>query len=109
MNYVRKHYLKLKEAFGEELALARVFGSKPGTYGTRSSEFVVSSAWSSEEELVSIYLEDMGYAYTDKLHGAEANKPLIEVLKSVDLVAQVRSTTEYDIVILTTTTSSWEA
>jgi cobaltochelatase CobN len=97
MNYVRKHYLKLRDSFGEELALARVFGPKPGTYGTRLPEFVESSAWSSEEELASIYLEDMGYAYTDKLHGAEAKKPLVEVLKSVDLVAQVRSTTEYDI------------
>ncbi|MCC6056814.1 MAG: cobaltochelatase subunit CobN, partial [Desulfurococcaceae archaeon] len=97
MNYVRKHYLKLKDSFGEELALARVFGPKPGTYGTRLPEFVESSAWSSEEELASIYLEDMGYAYTDKLHGAEAKKPLVEVLKSVDLVAQIRSTTEYDI------------
>jgi cobaltochelatase CobN len=97
MNYVRKHYLKLKDSFGEELALARVFGPKPGTYGTRLPEFVESSVWSSEEELASIYLEDMGYAYTDKLHGAEAKKPLVEVLKSVDLVAQVRSTTEYDI------------
>jgi cobaltochelatase CobN len=97
VNYVRKHYLELREAFGEELALARVFGPKPGTYGTRLPEFIESSSWSSEEELANAYLEDMGYAYTDKLHAAEAKGVLVEALRTVDLVAQVRSTTEYDI------------
>jgi cobaltochelatase CobN len=97
VNYVRKHYLELREAFGEEVALARVFGPKPGTYGTRLPEFIESSNWSSEEELANAYLEDMGYAYTDKLHAAEAKGMLVEALKTVDLVAQVRSTTEYDI------------
>jgi cobaltochelatase CobN len=56
MNYVRKHYLRLKESFDEELALTRIFGPKPGIYGTRLPEFIESSTWSSEEELVNIYL-----------------------------------------------------
>jgi len=97
MNYVRKHYLELRDAFGEEMALARIFGPKPGTYGTRLPEFVESSSWSSEEELVDVYLQDMGYAYTDKLHAAEARHLLPEVLKTVELIAQVRSTAEYDV------------
>jgi len=97
MNYVRKHYLELRDAFGEEVALARIFGPKPGTYGTRLPELVESSSWSSEEELVDVYLQDMGYAYTDKLHAAEARHFLPEVLKTVELIAQVRSTTEYDV------------
>ncbi|PLC64134.1 magnesium chelatase subunit H [Vulcanisaeta sp. EB80] len=96
-NFVRKHYLELKRLYGEELALARIFGPKPGTYGTRLPEFIESSNWSTEEELVNIYLEDMGYAYTDKAHAVEAKRPLTDMLKSVDLVAQVRSTAEYDI------------
>ena len=97
MNYVRKHYLEFKERYGEELSLARIFGPKPGTYGTRLPEFIESSNWSVEEELANIYLEDMGYAYTDKIHAVEAKKTLTDMLKKVDLVAQVRSTTEYDI------------
>jgi cobaltochelatase CobN len=96
-NYVRKHYLALREKFGEEIAAARVFGPKPGTYGTRLPELVESSSWSAEEELARAYLEDMGYAYTDSLHATEAVGALAETLKTVDLVAQVRSTTEYDI------------
>ena len=97
MNYVRKHYLALRERFGEEIAAARIFGPKPGTYGTRLPELVESSNWSAEEELAKAYLEDMGYAYTDRLHATEAVSALVETLKTVDLVAQVRSTTEYDI------------
>jgi cobaltochelatase CobN len=97
MNYVRKHYLALRERFGEEIAAARIFGPKPGTYGTRLPELVESSNWSAEEELAKAYLEDMGYAYTDSLHATEAVGALVEALKTVDLVAQVRSTTEYDV------------
>ena len=97
MNYVRKHYLMLREAFGDEVAAARIFGPKPGTYGTRLPEFIESSAWSSEEELAGAYLEDVGCAYTDRTHAAEARGALVEMLRTVDLVAQIRSTTEYDI------------
>ena len=97
MNYVRKHYLAYREKVGDEVAQARIFGPKPGTYGTRLPEFVESSSWSAEEELVRVYLEDMGYAYTDRLHAAEAGHFLPELLKTVELAAQVRSTTEYDV------------
>ena len=97
MNYVRRHYLAHREKVSDEVAVARIFGPKPGTYGTRLPEFVESSNWSSEEELVRVYLEDMGYAYTDKLHAAEAGHFLPELLKTVELAAQVRSTTEYDV------------
>ena len=97
MNYVREHYLVLRETFGDEVAAARVFGPKPGTYGTRLPEFIESSSWSSEEGLAGAYLEDMGYAYTDRAHAAEARGALVEMLRTVDLVAQIRSTTEYDI------------
>lgn len=97
MNFIRKHYLELKNRYGEELSLARIFGPKPGTYGTRLPEVIESSNWSVEEELTNIYLEDIGYAYTDRIHAVEAKKTLTDMLKKVDLVAQVRSTTEYDI------------
>jgi len=97
MNYVRKHYLAHKERVGGEVALARIFGPRPGTYGTRLPELVESSSWSSEEELVRVYLEDIGYAYTSKLHAAEAGHLLPELLGTIDLVAQVRSATEYDV------------
>ena len=97
MNYVRKHYLAHREKVGEEIALARIFGPRPGTYGTRLPELVESSSWSAEEELAKVYLEDMGYAYTDRLHAAEAGRLLPELLKTVELVAQVRSTAEYDV------------
>ena len=97
MNFVRKHYLELRKIYGDEIALARIFGPKPSTYGTRLPEFIETSSWSTEEELVNIYLEDMGYVYTDKIHAVEAKRFLIDMLKNVDLVAQVRSTTEYDI------------
>jgi cobaltochelatase CobN len=97
MNFVRKHYLELRKVYGDELAFARIFGPKPGTYGTRLTEAIESSSWSKEEELVDMYLEDMGYAYIDRVHAVEARNLLVDVLKSVDLVAQIRSTTEYDI------------
>jgi cobaltochelatase CobN len=96
VNYVRKHYLEMKGKLGGE-PLVRIFGPKPGTYGTRIPEFVEASSWSREDELAEVYLQDMSYGYGAKVHGVEARDLFAEMLRRVDFVAQVRSTTEYDI------------
>jgi len=96
-NYIRKHYLRYKDKIEDRIALARIFGPKPGVYGTRLPEFIETSEWSSEKDLVDIYLQDIGYVYTDDLHGFEARDFLLEMLKNVDLVGQIRSSSEYDI------------
>ncbi|MGC9019978.1 MAG: magnesium chelatase subunit H [Candidatus Methanodesulfokora sp.] len=96
MNYVKKHYAEMKNKLGD-MSLIRIFGPKPGTYGTRIPEFVEASGWSKENELTEVYLQDMAYGYGAKIHGMQAREFLMEVLRTVDSIAQVKSTNEYDI------------
>ncbi len=98
MNYVRKHFLehisKLKD---EELALCRVFGSPPGSYGAGVSYAVEASAWRSNEDLAKTWVQWSGYAYTRKHFGKEAFESLILNLRNVDIVTRNHVSDEHDI------------
>ena len=98
MNYVRKHFLehvsKLKD---EELALCRVFGSPPGSYGAGVSYAVEASAWRSNEDLAKTWVQWSGYAYARKHFGKEAFESLILNLKNVDIVTRNHISDEHDI------------
>jgi len=93
MNYVRKHVLT-------GTPLYRVFGPRPGTYATRVTDAVETSNWRSREDLVSLYIEDMGYAYVEGVEGIEAHEVFKKLLASVDMITQVKYTVEYDIIDL---------
>ena len=99
MNYVRKHTLKLK-AMKHLDPYARIFGPKPGAYNTRLTEAVETGRWRSGEELAKMYLEDMGYIYTERLHGVKDEEHVRNLLATVEMAAQVRYSTEYDVVDL---------
>ncbi len=98
MNYVRKHFLehvsKLKD---EELALCRVFGSPPSSYGAGVSYAVEASAWQNDEDLAKTWVQWSGYAYTRKHFGKEAFESLILNLKNVDIVTRNHVSDEHDI------------
>ncbi len=98
MNYVRKHYLEhLSKIKDEELALCRIFGSPPGSYGAGVNYAVESSAWKSDEDLAKVWVQWSGYAYTRKHFGKEAFESLILNLKTVDIVARNHVSDEHDI------------
>ena len=98
MNYVKKHVREAREkGVNWDLATARVFGPKNGAYNTRLTEMIESSNWRSEEDLAKTYMEDMMYAYTEKSHSIEAGQTFKALIKTVDLVTQVRYANEYEI------------
>ncbi len=97
MNYVRKHYLEqLSKLKDDELALCRVFGSPPGSYGAGVSYAVESSAWRSDEDLAKTWVRWSGYAYTRKNFGKEAFESLILNLKNVEVVTKNHVSDEHD-------------
>ncbi len=98
-NYVRKHVIEMKARKHLD-PYARIFGPKPGAYNTRLTELIETGAWVSQEELARTYLEDMGYIYTEKLHGVKDTEHVELLLSSAELAAQVRYSTEYDVVDL---------
>ncbi len=93
MNYVKKHVLEVGSTY-------RIFGPKCGAYNTRLPEAVESSAWESSDQLASMYIEDMSYAYTETEHGVDARETFERLLSKVDMVTQIRYAHEYDIIDL---------
>lgn len=99
-NLVRKTYLTLRDKLREQglseqeaddLAQARIFGDAPGTYGTGVSELgQATSAWEDSQDLVDTYMSRMSYIYGKTAYGVPAQDTFREILKTVDLVTQVR-------------------
>lgn len=103
-NYVRKHTLdllaKLPGGAGQpdyRSATARIFGSRPGTYGTGVNLAVSASAWEKEADLAEIFLEWSGYVYGKGVFGLAARDKLVHQLASVDLTFNKTATDEYDL------------
>jgi len=98
-NYVRKHTLENLEANQNdwEMATARIFGSRPGTYGSGVSLAVYASAWKTEKDLADIYLHWSGYAYGKDRGGQEAQPQFENQLKTVDVTYNKVATDEYDL------------
>ena len=103
MNFIRKHTLEQLEQ-GQPIdetawqrATTRIFGSRPGTYGSGVNLAVYASAWEEEQDLADIYVLWSGYAYGKGKYGEEAHQQFINQLKSVDLTFNKTATDEYDL------------
>lgn len=96
MNYVKANMNKMASEY-KEVAKFRIFGPPEGLYATGLTALIESSTWRSESELVNAYVESMKFAYGENSRNVEAAKFFESLLSKVDLVAQVRDTTEYEI------------
>ena len=89
MNFIRKH-----SAGGDA---ARIFASRPGTYGNGVNLAVYASAWKEEKDLTDVFIQWNSYAYGKDVFGQESVPALVEQLKSVDLTFNKTVTDEYDL------------
>lgn len=90
LNFVKKHKNELKSQL-------RIFGPVATEYGTRMLQLVEDSVWQSEGDLANAYIASMCYAYGKDLHGIEAREVFENLLKTVDVVSQVRSSVDYEV------------
>ncbi|MGM9571276.1 MAG: cobaltochelatase subunit CobN, partial [bacterium] len=107
MNYVRKHtlanynsLLEENKAESEKLlrqATARIFGSKPGTYGSGVNLAVYASAWKDEHDLAEVYVYWSGYAYGEEMYGDEAQEQFINQLQTMNMTFKNNATDEHDL------------
>jgi len=105
MNFVKRNtrslYEEIKgledEKTARKFANARIFGPKPGEYGTRVTNLIETSNWKDESELADAFIQSMNHVYTDNIHGKRADGIYKKRLSVVDLVSQVRDTHEYEI------------
>lgn len=76
---------------------ARIFASKPGTYGNGVNLAVYASAWKEDKDLSDVYVYWNGYSYGKGVFGEESHDKFVEQLKSVDLTFNKTVTDEYDL------------
>jgi cobaltochelatase CobN len=104
-NYVRVHSQQaaagLSRKVGGEraakLASARVFGPRPGEYGTRVTSLIETASWTSEEELVETFTSSMNHLYGENVHGERFEGLYEGHLRQVQMVSQIRDTIDYEI------------
>jgi len=107
LNFVRRNALKtINELAGTEevaqetrwrRATMRIFGDKPGTYGSGVDLALKASAWESEDELAKVFTSFSGYAYGDGLNGAVSHKEFVDNVKSAELVFETSVSNRYDL------------
>lgn len=109
MNYVKKHskiiYNELiKDGYIEDeardLSTARIFGSAKGEYGTRVNNLIQNKKWSREDDIGKSYLDSLNYVYRSNYIGKKSEKLFKINLFFVDIVSQIRSNHEYEIIDL---------
>jgi len=82
------------------VAAGRIFGPRPGEYGTRATALIESGAWESEQEIVDTFSASMNHLYTPLIHGERHAGVHRQRLAAVDVVSQVRDSHEYELVDL---------
>ncbi|AFA47826.1 cobaltochelatase subunit CobN [Acetobacterium woodii] len=78
-------------------ASMRIFGDKPGTYGSGVDLALKASAWESEDELAKIFTSFSGYAYGDGLSGTVSYQEFVENVKLAEVVLETSVSNRYDL------------
>ncbi|HEV2361514.1 MAG TPA: cobaltochelatase subunit CobN [Acidimicrobiales bacterium] len=75
----------------------RIFGPKPGAYGSGILPLIESRNWRSDEDLAAVYLAWSGYSYGRKGMGVAAGDALRRRLAAVDVAVKNQDNREHDI------------
>ncbi|WP_433168642.1 cobaltochelatase subunit CobN [Kribbella sp. CA-247076] len=97
-NYLRAH-VDADVAAGNDVrsSTARVFGSKPGSYGAGLLPLVDARNWRTDAELAEVYAVWGGYAYGKDLDGTEARGSMERAYARIQVAAKNADTREHDI------------
>ena len=105
-NYFRAHTLSRQNRLieeghspedAEELAAARLFGPPEGEYGTGITGIIETKNWKDESELGANFTDSLHYIYTRHSIGRKEKALYQDNLSVVDVISQLRASTEYEI------------
>ncbi|HEY4543752.1 MAG TPA: cobaltochelatase subunit CobN, partial [Tissierellaceae bacterium] len=85
------------EEEARELCVSRIFGPKEGSYGTGITDIIDTKNWNEEEELATVFLDNLQHVYSRNYRGKKIDNLYKDNLKSVEIVSQIRSSHEYEI------------
>jgi cobaltochelatase CobN len=86
LNYVRAH--------GDD---HRIFGAKPGAYGSGILALLDSKDWESDDDLATVYLAWSGYAYGRAGYGVPAPEAMRRRFSLIDVAVKNQDNREHDI------------
>ncbi len=93
-NFIRKHYLQLKEQ-GVENASARLFSNPAGDFGSLVNDQVVDGNWESGDELANTWEKRNVFSYGRKDKGQARPEILNQLLKTSERIVQEIDSVEY--------------
>ena len=93
-NFIRKHYLQLKEQ-GVENASARLFSNPAGDFGSLVNDQVVDGNWESSDELANTWEKRNVFSYGRKDKGQARPEILNQLLKTSERIVQEIDSVEY--------------
>jgi cobaltochelatase CobN len=105
-NYVAAHFRAdraagaaagLAPAAAARMALYRVFGSKPGTYGAGILPLLEARNWQTDQDLADVYTAWGGYAYTREVYGEAAPAEFHQRFAQIVVAAKNQDNREHDI------------
>ena len=96
-NPAASRYRADQEALGQELASARVFGSKPGAYGAGLQAMIDEELWSDRSDLAEAFLSWGSFAYGAGANGVASRGALVRRLQTTDAVVQNQDNREHDL------------
>ncbi|HBA84688.1 MAG TPA: cobalt chelatase [Verrucomicrobia bacterium] len=71
----------------EKYASARIFGQKPGEYGTKILYLIPKSgSWNSEQEVANVYIENMSYVFTGDVWGEKVEGLYEQAVQGSELI-----------------------
>jgi cobaltochelatase CobN len=84
-------------ALAERHAAARIFGSRPGTYGTGLQTLMDGEVWTGRSDLAEAFTEAGHYAYGGRMQGEAVSHVFRARLKAIQAVIQPQDDREHDI------------
>ncbi|MDH6671015.1 cobaltochelatase CobN [Paenibacillus sp. LBL] len=98
-------YEQLRKAGAEhdeawDLACARIFGPAEGEYGTSVAKLVETKQWEDESHLGEAFIHSLKHVYSSNYRGREMYELYKANLAAVDIVSQIRSNHEHEIIDL---------
>jgi cobaltochelatase CobN len=105
-NFVRKNArlmaknlmeLGLPENQINRRSTVRIFGDKPGAYGSGIDLALKASAWEEESELAKIFTLFSGYAYGQGLFGESLYEEFVSNVKAADIAYETSVSKRYDL------------
>ncbi|MBO0992369.1 cobaltochelatase subunit CobN [Bacillus sp. SD088] len=108
-NFMKRHTKQILEQLQSEgidhnsaieLSSARMFGPSENEYGTKVTKLIETKNWEDEAQIGQSFFDSMQYIYTKNYYGKPMKELLTTHLEKVELISQIRSTVEHEVVDL---------